>query len=131
MKNFHSHTLLSFLFVLFIGHSSVSQITDSGFNLSKNLQLNAGDSLQGFDKVLNKTLALNDGFLGDEFHMFMYQRMRQFIDGKYNLILNQPPAPGGGYGGKGGQGGNFINVAPCVNEDFELNNFSGWTVTSG
>jgi len=133
MNKFYS-TLLFFSIIFFsFKNAAVSQNNQQPNSIQayKNLQLVAGDSLQGFDYSAKKTQAINEEFFGDEFYVFMYNNMREYINTKYNLIQNQNQNQGGGFGGKGGQGGNIINVAPCVNEDFELNNFSGWTVTSG
>ena len=94
------------------------------------------DSLAGFDETAARAATINEGFLGAEFRVHMYQLKRRYINDKYNLIdysafrtmeqfLNENrPAP----------------VPGCVNEDFEASTaaiitsssqIAGWVVTSG
>lgn len=136
----HTHRSLIFILAFFI-FSKWNAQTDliSGQQLIKNLTLNSGDSLIGFDESFYKAMALQEGFIGDEFHVFMYQKKREFIHDKFKTVSPMTMASGSNvikengslYGKLIGGGQNIINAAPCVNEDFELNNFSGWTITSG
>ncbi len=133
--------LVAFLVVCKEGVAQInSQLITSKL---KDLQLFAKDSLVGFDEVTYKAIALNGGFLGDEYFVFMYQQKRNFIDGKYTLYKNQNQLGLGSgananqaYGAKGG--GNQINAAPCVNEDFEATpvggpytSIAGWSISEG
>ena len=108
-----------------------------------------GDSLKGFEEAKIKAKLLADGLPGWETQIHIHNLKRRFINSKYNLgpkavvvsstsSYNSTPntsIPGG----KPLGGGNTINVAPCVNEDFELSTpgaytsstgVTGWTVTS-
>jgi hypothetical protein len=98
-----------------------------------------GDSLQGFNESLIKTELLNKGISGNEFHGHIAHLKRQFIAHKYQLIKNDPLISHTQSGTKHIGTGNTINVAPCVNEDFELtapgpysspNAVVGWTLNS-
>lgn len=89
------------------------------------------DSLSGFDEISTKQNALDRGFFGSEYKVFMYRAKRNFINEKYgynqNTFLNNA---------KGSTP--IINTAPCVNEDFEASpvglvgaTLAGWTISEG
>ena len=86
------------------------------------------DSIKGFDDVSASHAALQGGYFGTEYKLYMYRAKRDFINAKYN-ISNASVYLSNNSTSKG-----FNPVtplgAPCVNEDFEANNFSGWTITS-
>ncbi|MDI1353681.1 MAG: hypothetical protein PSX36_02095, partial [bacterium] len=104
-----------------------------------------GDSLKGFDEVAARVDILNRHFFGEEFRVVMNYQKRDFIDRKYGIGQYAPrpvsvtPPPSGP--SKPISGGSNINVAPCVNEDFEAttpgayfnqaNAVTGWTIASG
>ena len=127
------------LFFILFGMKLSSQAQEinvvNGLSLMKNLSIMSSDSLNGFDESFHRAAALSDGFIGDEFHVYMYRSKREFIKSKYRLmetaIGSNIITDNTNYGGKKVGGNNIINAAPCVNEDFELNNFSGWTISSG
>ena len=103
------------------------------------------DSLRGFNESWVKSELLSKGVYGSEYINFLPRVKREFIDRKYKIglyselpkvvtntsgISSRPP----------GGGGSVINLAPCVNEDFESttpaqytsgNAVTGWTVESG
>lgn len=111
-----------------------------------------GDSLKGFDETKIKSGLLAKGLSGSETQIHMHTLKRDFINKKYNIgakpvyvsttssYNSTPSSPNTSIpGGKPLGGGASINVAPCVNEDFELTTpgaytsstgVSGWTVTS-
>ena len=68
------------------------------------------DSLSGFNEIKASHHALNGGYFGSEYKVFMYRAKRDFINLKYNL-------ESGMYNSKGLPP--VINAAPCVNEGFE------------
>lgn len=86
-----------------------------------------GDSLSGFNEASAKQEALNRGFFGSEFKVFMYRAKRNYINEKYGY--------NNGYVFK--QEAASIAGAPCVNEDFEaspigpISSVAGWTITEG
>jgi hypothetical protein len=85
------------------------------------------DSLKGFNEAGASKAALNHGFFGLEYKVFMYRAKRDFINKKYGYELNS-------YKNTEGQ---KINIVPCVNEDFEaspvgsVTAVAGWTITEG
>jgi hypothetical protein len=94
------------------------------------------DSLTGFDESAARQSAIDQGFLGSEFKVKMYNLKRDYIDRKYNI--NRPERTSGI--------NNYLNshrpapVPGCVNEDFEAstpapitatNQIAGWVVTGG
>ncbi|MDD3986017.1 MAG: hypothetical protein PHY59_09155, partial [Methanobacterium sp.] len=105
---------------------------------------NYGDSLNGFNETKVRTeLMLNHGVSGKEYFNTAPYFKRNYINQKYNLnkpipVINSPKVNGKPIGG----GGNVINVAPCVNEDFEATTpgtytgsgnstaITGWTISS-
>jgi len=106
-----------------------------------------GDSLKGFKEEEVKAELLSNHYYGQEFISVMNYRKRDFIDAKYKLgAYGAKPAPIavpsslGISSSKPIGGSNSINVAPCVNEDFEAtaagaypnigNAAIGWTVES-
>lgn len=111
----------------------------------KDYKSDYGDSLRGFDEKKIKAELLNHGVYGAEYLLYIKQVKRDYINKKYHL---QPPLTGthlqsnynqSGTLSKTIGGGNFVNIAPCVNEDFETssvgqyttaNAISGWTVSS-
>jgi gliding motility-associated-like protein len=101
-----------------------------------------GDSLNGFDEAAARAELLGRNFAGSEYFTLMNTMKREFIWNKYQIGPRFAPAPPPQINQRpgGGGGGNVINVAPCVNEDFELtppgtyntgNAVTGWSVTSG
>ncbi|WP_317897020.1 gliding motility-associated C-terminal domain-containing protein [Aurantibacillus circumpalustris] len=99
-----------------------------------------GDSLKGFDEAAVKAELISRLYYGQEFISVMAFRKRDYIDQKYKLgeyaakpiVASQPIVNTKQIGGQ-----NFINVAPCVNEDFEatpagtynsLNAITGWSL---
>ncbi len=110
-----------------------------------------GDSLKGFDEAGIKNSLLARGLSGKEIYGHVLHLKREYINKKYNLgssaklssIITgavQPSTGGSGnIGGKPIGGGANVNIAPCVNEDFESttagtyntgNAVSGWSITS-
>lgn len=98
------------------------------------------DSIRGFDEVEAKQIAMDRGFFGSEYHVYMYHAKRAFINRKYN-IYNGPS-----FNNYKPIGSNAtVNSAPCVNEDFEAspstistttvgtigNSLAGWQVSWG
>src|SRR5690606_7929201 len=82
-----------------------------------------------------------------EIYGYINLSKRNFIDKKYNLkpqpnlntVITGATIPGGAGNKPIGGGGNSVNVAPCVNEDFEAttpgvytagNAVNGWSITS-
>lgn len=106
------------------------------------------DSLRGFDESWVKAELLSRGVYGAEYINFLPRAKREYIDLKYKIGIYSDKAQStpansntGGISSKPtGGGGAVINVAPCVNEDFEAtavgqyNTASavlGWTIESG
>jgi hypothetical protein len=100
----------------------------------------ASDSLKGFDEVSAGQLALERGFFGSEYKVFMYKIKRDFINTKYGYSKPEP------FGANAKGPSPSVLTAPCVNEDFEAsasststvvgtgsigNTLAGWTVTQG
>ncbi len=102
-----------------------------------------GDSLRGFDENAIKLELMARNFYGQEYFTAMNNQKRAFINKKYSIgpaYAPQAPVPSQAGNRPIGGGGNTINVAPCVNEDFELtapgvyntaNAVTGWTIDSG
>lgn len=103
-----------------------------------------GDSLKGFDEAKVKIDLLSRHFYGIEYLNVMNYKKREYIDAKYKIGPMYAPKPSqvlpSNSGSKPIGNGNTINVAPCVNEDFELTApgayntslaITGWTVESG
>jgi gliding motility-associated-like protein len=142
MRKFNLKTIIA-IGALVIGISQRSAAQSAARTYSQKLmtlELTAGDSLQGFDDERYKLAAMADGFVGDEFPIYMYKNKRQFIDSKYQLYKRKPgyTVGNGPSAAKIIGGGNQINVAPCVNEDFEATpaggpytSISGWTISEG
>jgi gliding motility-associated-like protein len=104
-----------------------------------------GDSLKGFDEEKVKVELLNHGVYGEEYLNYIKTVKRAYIDAKYHLnqtplsvpqnsVPNLPTSNAKPIGGN-----NSVNIAPCVNEDFEsstpgqyttANAITGWTVSS-
>ena len=82
------------------------------------------DSLRGFDEQLTNQIAMQQGLYGNEYKMYMILAKKNYIINKYypnaynisNFKLS---------------GTSSILNAPCVNEDFEAGNFTGWAATIG
>src|SRR4051812_16731107 len=84
--------------------------------------LSAGDdSLIGFDEKQLQAVLLSRGVYGAEYQNFLALQKRAYIKAKYKLsppvVITPPPLPP--TTGKPIGGGASINLAPCVNEDFE------------
>ena len=71
----------------------------------------AADSLSGFNEEDAKKEALLNGFLGQEFEVYLYQVKRNFINKKYNQANSTNSLDNPSF--------YKMNNAPCVNEDFE------------
>src|SRR4051812_1233782 len=89
------------------------------------------DSLNGFDEATVNANALQDGFFGSEYKVFMYRAKRNFINTKYGYYNPSVYA-----NAKGPDP--IVNAAPCVNEDFEASPvgvlgsvLAGWTISQG
>jgi len=98
------------------------------------------DSLNGFNEIAASNKALQKGYFGTEYKVFMYRAKRHYINKKYHYS----PAPNMDQVAKGVTP--VINAAPCVNEDFEASpsststtpgvgsvgtTLAGWTVSQG
>jgi gliding motility-associated-like protein len=141
-KSLHTAAII-LVFLFFCESSLFSQ------NKFKNFfsKANSVDSLAGFDEEYYKSVALEEGLSQVASKEFIALQKRVYIDLKYNLkqyfeepidpnseayrqkINNQLANPS--ITGKLIGGGNVVNTAPCVNEDFELNNMSGWSFSAG
>ncbi len=144
MNKIYPRLILFFIFLAF-AQKGISQLNAQAITSKlKSLQIFAKDSLTDFDEVNYRAMALYDGFVGDEYSVFMYNQKRAFIDRKYNLSPPQNQNNGGGGRNGGGNimaynggGGNQIMVAPCVNEGFEATppgqytSITGWTINEG
>lgn len=101
----------------------------NGFSQSQPLNgILSLDSLAGFDEAASTLEATSRGFFGEEFKAFMQKQKREFVNKKYdlaifdyeaNFVANYRTSPA------------VVNALPCVNEDFEANSFSGWTLGFG
>jgi|GEM_PF-453242 len=116
-----------------------------------------GDSIKGFDENKAKTKLMAQGVGGAELQGHLQHLKRVYVNNKYgigpkivympglsgNLTGSKPTTPntsGTTPNGKQiGGGGNSVNVAPCVNEDFEASTpgvyttstgVTGWTISS-
>lgn len=82
------------------------------------------DSLRNFDENSFRINALREGYIGKEFDMALYQAKRQHIIDVYYPnaydIQNYKLPPNNG-----------MFAPPCLNEGFEMGNFTGWIGTSG
>ncbi|HQQ95342.1 MAG TPA: hypothetical protein PLQ93_12355, partial [Bacteroidia bacterium] len=142
MRHFRLH--LPVLITLFLlGNTVLAQENNRGI-FSK---IFPGDSLAGFNEDEFKQMAREEGLYGDAYLHFIELRKRFYIDTKYGLkeYFQNPVDPNSEeykemiknavanpfLNGKIIGGGNAINVAPCVNEGFELNNMTGWTYSVG
>jgi len=82
------------------------------------------DSLRNFDESAYRISAITEGLIGVEFDVALMNAKKQHIINTY-----YPNAYDiGNY--KTGPANNIMN-APCVNEGFEMGNFTGWILTSG
>jgi hypothetical protein len=95
------------------------------------------DSLRGFDEVSANQDALNRGFFGKEYKIFMYRAKRDFINKKYGYYV---PSLTTAFNKN-----NSVMNAPCINEDFEASpttvstnsvgavgtSLAGWTISTG
>jgi gliding motility-associated-like protein len=105
-----------------------------GFSFSGFSQRNAGaafaryispDSLRNFDESAVRVKALQEGLIGlDVEKAVLYAKRSHVINTYYPPVItpssNSKILPS-----------NFIMAPPCVNEGFEMGNFTGWTLTSG
>ncbi|MCC6372214.1 MAG: hypothetical protein IT236_14515, partial [Bacteroidia bacterium] len=115
----------------------------------KDYRSSYGDSLKGFDEAKIKAELLTKGVFGSEYNSYIKVLKRRYINDKYGIapkieyLPQNNPSPVGTQNlpvsGKNIGGGSVINVAPCVNEDFEStlpaqyttsNAVTGWTVSS-
>lgn len=112
------------LFCCFLGFSitlpSFSQISSGNFAT----RFVSPDSLRNFDENSFRINALREGYIGKEFDMALYQAKRQYIIDAYYPnaydIKNYKLPPNFG-----------MFAPPCVNEGFEMGNFTGWITTIG
>jgi gliding motility-associated-like protein len=98
------------------------------------------DSISGFDEPTYKQIALQGGYFGSEYHVFMYTVKRNYINEKYGI---KNPTTGflktGLPNGSNARGpGNVVMGAPCANEDFEASPtglvtgaLTGWQLAEG
>jgi hypothetical protein len=135
MKNYFSKLVLSLAALFIIGNANAQ----APFKYLS--YIFPADSLQGFDEKQANQDAMQYGYFGSEYHVFMYTVKRNFINQKYgytpNPGMNSKTIIGNGAGNKG-PGGNTINSAPCINEDFEASptglvtsTLAGWSVAEG
>lgn len=105
----------------------------------KNFSADYADSLTGFEELKIKADLLAQGLMGEELLGHLDHLKRLFINSKYDLIKNQTSFYSGPVQGKLIGNANTTQVAPCVNEGFELSSpgvytvagaVSGWTVSS-
>ncbi|MBS1651905.1 MAG: gliding motility-associated C-terminal domain-containing protein [Bacteroidetes bacterium] len=85
------------------------------------------DSLIGFNEDSVKQICREENFLGEEFVNYMQQSKRRFLDNKYNLIK---PVASSQWSYRP-VGSNTLLTMACNNEDFELGNISGWSLSAG
>ena len=71
------------------------------------------DSLSGFNQAGANAAALQGGFFGIEYKVYMYREKRNYINSKYGYTT------GLSFGAYSKANPTIINNAPCVNEDFE------------
>jgi len=126
MKTKITQITLCILAVLFITNSANSQSAQRTFKYLS--YIFPADSISGFDEKTANSTAMNGGFFGSEYHVFMYNSKRAYINQKYGIIgmgnpgntSNFRPAPT-----------NSVNNAPCVNEGFESTPTTVATTTAG
>lgn len=89
------------------------------------------DSIKGFNEIAASNAALQGGYFGSEYKVFMYRARRNFVNKKYGY--GDAPTMNNAKGTAP-----VINAAPCVNEDFEASpvgqvgaTLAGWTITEG
>ena len=138
MKNKYTLLLVS-LFTFFIFNTSVK--AQAPFKYLT--YIFPSDSLKGFDETTYNQMALQGGYFGPEYHVFMYSVKRNFINDKYGI---KNPTTGWLKNGVGltpgsnakGPGNNTIMGAPCANEDFEASplglittSLTGWQLAEG
>ncbi|MBS1651498.1 MAG: gliding motility-associated C-terminal domain-containing protein [Bacteroidetes bacterium] len=88
------------------------------------------DSLIGFNEDSVKKICAEEHFFGSEFTYYMRFSKRRFIKNKYKLNPPQQPSQQHFTDFKT-IGASTINTTPCNNEDFELGNISGWSISAG
>lgn len=127
--------LLPFLFVFLC--VSTTLFSQSITNSNSFKKIFSGDSLVGFDEEAVKLAGIAEGLYGDSFKTLLEIKKRAFINSKYGLDeqsfnnFGLPNTNISGYSLKTIGGPNFINNAPCNNEDFEIGNLSGWSAATG
>ena len=103
-----------------------------------------GDSLKGFDEKAIKQHYLGIGLFGEELIGYLHRLKREYINTKYGLtkasdVMQLPGNGGNGINSKPMGGTATVNIAPCVNEDFEqtapgvytnATAVNGWTIWS-
>jgi gliding motility-associated-like protein len=140
MKKILSISAFIFVCLLFSNQNLFSQSVQQSTRLKYLSYVFPNDSLKGFDEVSMSNDALQRGFFGIEYKVFMYRAKREFINKKYGY--SSPSSAN--FLAKGTHP--VINNAPCVNEDFEASasststvvgvgsvgtTLAGWTVTEG
>jgi gliding motility-associated-like protein len=135
MKNKSRVLFLSF-FALFLFNASIK--AQAPFQYLT--YIFPSDSLAGFDQNMYDQMALQGGYFGPEYHVFMYTVKRNFINEKYNYTNPTKGylKSGSGYGANAKGGNNTVMGAPCANEDFEASpvglvtgSLTGWQLAEG
>ena len=121
MKKILPQFAFFFLAFLFISNFSKAQ---APFEYLKHI-FNS-DSIRGFDEIEANHIAMDRGFFGSEYHVYMYHAKRGYINKKYNINTG---VSFGNYKPIGSN--NVVNAAPCVNEGFESSPSTISTTTVG
>ena len=99
--------------------------------INKMLFSPSADSLAGFDEKYHQQAALKEGLSGADFIGYMEAQRRSYINVRYGFV-EHVDLPGDAFNYFRPLGNvASINNAPCVNEDFESGNLSGWTASRG
>ncbi|MBK9285551.1 MAG: gliding motility-associated C-terminal domain-containing protein [Sphingobacteriaceae bacterium] len=112
------------VFCLMIAFGSLQSFSQNQ-KLSFSKKYISPDSLKGFDEGAFRINAITDRILAEEYEIALYLAKKQFIIDKYYpnaYDINNYKIP---------PSNNMMFNPPCVNEGFELGNFTGWTLTQG
>jgi hypothetical protein len=132
-KNVKMIAVLGAVFTMAFGQ--ISAQSSKVFNTGLKNYVFSPDSLEGFDEQAARASAIDQGFVGDEFPVRMWQLKRTHINNKYGLW----PVKSNNTKGMNYATSNIV-VPACTNEDFEasvaapltgINQIAGWSVTSG
>jgi gliding motility-associated-like protein len=139
MKNFKiiMNTLVFSLFIII--NLTTLKAQDQSFYNTRLAYKFSIDSLDGFNESeAIKGFSIN-GFQGKELKWVLYNSKRNYINDKYKIApTRQVQINPSSSNFKPIGGNNFVNAAPCVNEDFEAsplgqvvgNTLLGWTAAS-